>query len=193
MIFDWKNNKEEAMENGIYVEEIINIPRIVMSASEEVICGHTFRNFDTITFEEGTNIENCVFEDCGEINFNECEVDKCSFSKIDTIFAYDSNFTNSSFKELVCDNDMIISLEDSKISYCSFEDVELREESYLCEGVGESLIEHSSFSDIRTSREDKEIVVGEETVGKIFKYKVQISIIDEESCIGLENISYTDQ
>lgn len=192
MIFDWKNNKQEALKNGICEEQIFSVTRIVMKATDGVVAHHTFRNFEKLEFEEGTRIEDCVFEDCGDITFDECKVDDCSFSRIETIFSARSNFTNSQFKELVCDNDMIISLEDSEISHCSFDDVELREDSYLCDGVGTSWIEHSSFSNIRTSREDKEIIICEETVGKIFKKKKQFCIVDEDSCTGLNCIAGLD-
>ncbi len=192
MIFDWKNSKEEALANGIYEKEIFTTIYIMMKATNKVVAHHTFRNFEKLEFEEGTLIEDCVFEDCGTITFDECRIENCSFARIDTIFSTRSNFTNSNFRELVCENDMVISLEDSEISHCSFEDVELREDSYLCDGVGTSWIEHSSFSNIRTSREDKEIIICEETVGKNFKRKKQFCIIDEDTCTGLACIAGLD-
>ena len=192
MIFDWKKNKEEALANGIYEKEIFTTIYIKMKATNKVVAHHTFRNFDKLEFEEGTLIEDCVFEDCGTITFDECRIENCSFTRIDTIFSTRSNFTNSHFKELVCESDMVISLEDSEISHCSFEDVELREDSNLCDGVGTSWFEHSSFSNIRTSREDKEIIICEETVGKIFKRKKQFCIIDEDTCTGLACIAGLD-
>lgn len=192
MIFDLKNNKQEAMKNGICEEQIFSVTRFVMKATDGIVAHHTFRNFEKLEFEEGTRIEDCVFEDCGDISFDECKINACCFSRINAIFSVRSNFTNSQFKELVCDNDMIISLEDSEISHCSFYDVELREDSYICDGVGTSWIEHSSFSRIRTSREDKEIIICEETVGKIFKKKKQFCIVDEDSCTGLDCIADLD-
>lgn len=189
MLFDWKNNKDEALENGIREEKVLTTTYIMMNAPNKVVAHHTFRNFDKLDFEEGTLIEDCVFEDCGTISFDECRIENCSFVRVDTIFSARSNFTNSKFKELVCENDMVISLEDSEISHCRFEDVELREDSYLCDGIGTTWIEHSSFSNIRTSREDKEIIICEETVGKIFKRKKQFCIIDEDTCIGLSEIT----
>ena len=189
MVFDWKNNKEEALANGICEVQIFSNTRIVMKTPNTVVSHHTFRNFDKLAFEEGTLIIDCVFEDCGSIAFDECRIDSCSFVRIDNIFSARSHFTNSKFKELACENDMIISLEDSEISHCSFENVELREDSYLCDGVGTSWIEYSDFSNIRTSREDKEIVICEETVGKIFKRKQQFDIVDD-TCTGLDCIAF---
>lgn len=192
MVYDWKNNKDDALKNGIYEKKIYSVVRITMAAENKVVAHHTFRNFEHLDFEEGTLIEDCIFENCGSISFDECRIDGCTFTHVDTIFTVHSNITNSQFKELVCDNDMIISLEDSEISYCNFDDIELCNDSYLCDGVGTSLIEHSSFSHIRTSREDKEIIICEETVGKIFKKKKQFCIVDQDSCTGLNCIADLD-
>lgn len=192
MIFDWKNNKDDALQNGISEKQIFSTTRITMCPKNKVVSNHTFRNFEQLEFEEGTLVKDCVFEDCGDITFDECRIDNCIFKNITTIFSVRSNFTNSEFRELICDNDMIISLEDSEISHCNFYEVELREDSYLCDGVGTSWIEYSKFSHIRTSREDKEIIICEETIGKIFKRKKQFCIIDEDTCTGLECIADLD-
>lgn len=193
MIFDWKSNKDDALQNGNSEKQIFSTTQVTMCSKNKVVSNHTFRNFDKLEFEEGMLIKDCVFEDCGNITFDECRIDNCTFKNISTIFSVRSNFTNSEFRELICDNDMIISLEDSEISHCSFYKVELREDSYLCDGVGTSWIEHSKFSHIRTSREDKEIIICEETVGKIFKRKKQFCIIDEQTCTGLECIVNLDE
>ena len=188
MIFDWNNNKEEALANGIQDPSRSWGNYNVMKATNKVVKNHVFRNFEKLKFEEETLVVDCVFENCKTIDFDECRIENCTFTRIDTIYATQSNFTNSKFKELVCDNSMVISLEDSDISHCSFEDVELKDDSYLCDGVGTSWLEHCSFSNIRTSREDKEIIFCEETVGKIFKRKEKFCIIDKRTCTGLDDI-----
>ncbi len=188
MIFDWKNNKEEALANGVYEKNILSVGLVMMKTTNKVVAHHTFRNFEKLEFEEGTLIEDCIFEDCGTITFNECRIENCSFSRIEFIYSTDDCFSNSKFSKLVCDDDMLISLENTEITHCSFDDVELREDSYLCDGVGTAWIEHCSFSNIRTSREDKEIIISEQTVGKIFKRKEQFCIVDEETCTGLDSI-----
>lgn len=192
MIFDWKNNRQEALSNGMYEAKVFNLVDIVMKAVDGKVSHHTFKNFDKLKFEEGTCIEDCVFEDCGDITFDENNVKGCTFKRISTIFSTRSSFEDSSFSELYCENDMIISLEDTEITDCSFDDVELQNDSYLCDGVGTSWLESCAFSRIRTSREDKEIIFCEETVGKIFKRKKQFCIVDEDSCTGLECIADLD-
>ena len=45
------------------------------------------------------------------------------------------------------------------------------------------------FKYIRKDRNDKELFICEENVGKIFKRKKRYTIVDEESCTGLEWIT----
>lgn len=191
MIFDWKNNKEEALVSGIFEEFTISFCRtyIVVKTVDKVIAHHTFRNFEKLAFEKGTVIEGCVFEDCDAITFGKCKIENCAFSRIDTIFSSQSNFTDCKFQELVCDNGEIIVLEDSEISHCSFENVELREGAYLCDGTSDSWIDHTAFSDVRTDREDREIIICEEKAGMIIKRKKRFCIVDEDTCTGLESFS----
>ena len=37
MVFDWKNNKQEAAKNGICEEQIFSVARIVMKATDGVV------------------------------------------------------------------------------------------------------------------------------------------------------------
>ena len=189
MIFDWKNNKDEALANGIYERTILSVTDLMMGTADKLVAHHTFRNFDKLEFEEGTLILNCTFEDCGDITFDECRIESCTFARLNTVFFIRCGVTNSTFRELVCDNDMVVSLEDAEVSHCTFEDVELREGAYLCDGVGSSWIQHSRFSDVRTDREDKEIIICEETTGRIFKQTRRICIVDEDTCTGLDAVT----
>ncbi len=186
MLFDWKNNKQDALENGIYEKKIYKSTDIIMKSTNKVVAHHMFRNFKKLKLEEGTLVEDCVFVDCGGVTFDECRIEGCTFARVDTIYATDSNFNNSNFKDLVCDNDLIISLANSEISHCVFENVELRNEAFLCDGDSDSLIEHCSFCNIRTDREDREIINCEEIVGKIFKRKQRWNIVYEDTCTGLD-------
>jgi hypothetical protein len=192
MIFDWKNDKEVALANGIYKEKIYSVTRITMKATDGVVAYHTFRNFEKLEFEDGTKIVDCVFEDCGDITFDECAIEGCTFKRVETVFLTRSSVNNCSFSELVCDNDLILSVEDTTIAQCRFDDVELRNNSYLCDGVGTSWVEQCNFSHIRSSRDDKEIIHCEETVGKIFKRKKEFCIVDKDSCTGLNCIAGLD-
>lgn len=185
MIFDWKNNKEEALKNGICEERIFNVSRLVMHAGNEEVTNHTFRNFSKLEFEDGTKVLNCTFENCERVAFDECEVDACTFHCIETIDFVRTNVKNSSFCDITCENDMVISLEDSKMSHCAFKDIALKNDSYLFDGTKDAWIEYCEFSQIQTSRVDREIANCEEIVGGIFKKKKRFCIIDESTCKGL--------
>ena len=187
MLYDWKNNKEDALKNGITEEIILDCySKIVMNAADGVVAHHTFRNFDRLIFEQGTLLEDCIFEDCTELQLDECQIHNCVFQRVDTIFAIDSIFVNSKFTELACEDDMVlIDLTDSKISHCSFDDIELGEESCLCSGTADSWIEYCRFTNIHTYEEEQDIFQCEKTVGKIFKRKKQLNMVDEDTCIGL--------
>ncbi len=190
MVFDWKNNKEEAKENGIYEDEVkcLEYKRIVMKTSDGAVSNHTFRNFEQLEFEEGALIENCIFEDCGDITFNESRINNCTFKNIKTISSCSDKITNSTFCDLKCSSDLIISLESGTISHCTFENAELRKDSLLIDGVGDSCVKNCTFKDIRTDRYDGEIIKGEDFVGKIFTKKISVDIVDKETCTGLEDI-----
>lgn len=189
MVFDWKENKDEALRNGICEEQIFSKTNIVMKAENGRVENHTFRNFPKLEFKPDTLVENCVFEDCGDITFDRCKVNGCVFQRIETIFGDNSTFSKSKFQEIFCDNDLIISLEDGEISHCVFEDIELRNDAYLCVGYGNPWVEYCVFNRISTTRADRELFHCEDTVGKFFKMKKEYCIVDEETCEGLPTIS----
>ncbi len=188
MIFDWKNNKEEAIRNGISEKQNLGSARIIMNADAGVVSGHTFLNFPTLEFEKGSLIKDCIFENCKNITFDDFRVDSCKFKNAGFIFCRESKFTNSTFSDLFCDDDTLICLDYSDISYCNFNNIRLTDDSILIDGASNSLIEHCTFSDIKTERSDGEIILCEETEGLLFKRKVKYSIVDEDSCTGLDEI-----
>ena len=192
MVFDWKNNREEALENGIYEKHIFSGPYIMMRADNGVVAGHTFINFEKLEFEEGTSVEDCVFENCGDITFDESKAENCIFTDVDTIFSTRSNFKNCKFKDIVGDRGCAISMEDGEITGCSFENIKLMDEAYLIEGYGEAWVENCTFKDIQTTREDRKLFIMEEERGFIIKKKKQFCFVDDESCSGLDQVRYID-
>lgn len=149
-----------------------------------------FRNYPMLQIDE-LRLEDCVFENCHTVYFADCKVNNCHFDDIQTLYVDRSPVSGCAFTNLRCDNDCVICLEDSEVSYCSFKDVELTEGAYLATGVGDVWVESCSFENIRTDRKDRELFFCEETVGKIFKKKVQFSIVDEASCKGLDRVRCT--
>ena len=149
-----------------------------------------FRDFPMLRIDDLV-LENCVFENCHTVYFSDCKVSGCQFFGIDTLYADRSPISGCEFEHLRCHNHSVLCLEDSEVSYCTFRDAELTNEAHLISGVGDVWVESCSFENIRTDRKDRELFFCEETVGKIFKKKVQFCIADTASCKGLDGIKYT--
>lgn len=189
MVFDYNNTCETLRNNG---EEFCfsTITDEFAECAQALECdGHTFRNFDTLSFGEHIHITNCVFENCRSITIDTGIVKNCSFCNSSLIILRDTEVFQSTFKDSVSDVDTLISLEDSKIWYSSFNNLKLLNDSYLCDGVGDSWIESCCFDQISTSRQDGCIINCEETVGKLFKKTKKFCIVDESSCKGLEQVN----
>lgn len=154
------------------------------------ITGITFKDYPLLRIDN-LALENCVFENCHSVYLSDCKVNNCRFYGVETVYADDTTIDGCDFEHLRCDNDCVLCLEDAKVSFCNFKDVELTNEAYLVNGAGDVWIESCSFENIRTDRQDRELFFCEETVGKIFKKKVQFCIADTASCRGLDNIQCT--
>ena len=154
------------------------------------VTGITFRNYPMLRIDD-LSLEDCVFENCHTVYFSDCKVNRCQFNGVETVCADRTPIDGCDFEHLRCDNDCVLCLEDSEVSFCNFKDVELTNEAYLVNGVGDVWIESCSFENIRTDRADRELFFCEETVGKIFKKKVQFCIADTESCSGLDKVKCT--
>lgn len=153
------------------------------------VTGITFRNYPMLRVQD-LSLEDCVFENCHTVCFSDCKVDRCRFYGIETVFTDGTPIEGCDFEHLRCDNDCILGLESSEVSFCTFKDVELTNEAYLINGTGDVWIESCSFENISTDRKDRELFICEETVGKIFKKKVQFCIADTDSCSGLDKVKY---
>lgn len=147
----------------------------------------TFRNYPVLRIDD-LCLEECVFENCHTVYLEDCKVDGCRFSGIDTLYADRTPITNSIFEHLRCDHDCVLCLEDSDVSYCTFTDVGLTNGAHLISGAGDVWVESCCFDNIRTDRKDRALCFCEERVGKIFKKTVQLCIMDEDSCKGLDQI-----
>ncbi len=154
------------------------------------ITGITFQGYPMLRIDD-LILEDCTFEDCHTVYFSDCKVNNCQFYGVETVYADRTPINGCDFEHLRCDNDCVLCLEDSEVSFCTFKDVELTNEAYLVDGVGDVWIESCSFENISTDRSDRELFFCEETVGKIFKKKVQFCIADTESCSGLDKVKCT--
>ena len=193
MIFDWNSSKPEALESGMRVHDLCGYTLVTMKPTDGRVENHVFRNFHHLNIEEGAEIVNCVFEDCVNLSFDECKIKNCVFRRVASVELMDSEVFGTRFEKLASDNGEILILTDSTLSGCTFEDVALRDESYLCEGYGDAWVEDCSFKNIRTDRADRELFHCEKTRGKIFKRTKELCIVDEDSCIGLDRVTVLPQ
>ena len=137
---------------------------------------------------EGYELTASQLFNCRVISVTDGIVRDCIFNDFETLYLTNVEAENCLVMNVVCDNDCAISTEDTSFSEFSFENIELRNESYLIDAYGDTSVENSVFKNIRTSREDYEIFNMEETEGIIFKRKKKYSFVDEDSCSGLNLI-----
>ena len=168
----------------------IEIEEDTVKCKYSKITGVTFRGYPMLRIDD-LALEDCVFEDCHTVYFSDCKVNDCQFYGAETVYADRTSVDGCHFEHLRCDNDCVLCLEDSEVSFCTFKDVELTNQAYLVNGVGDVWIESCSFENISTDREDRELFFCEETIGKILKKKVQFCIADTESCSGLDTVKCT--
>ena len=143
-------------------------------------------------YDEGYKAETSQFFNCGDITISEASVTDCIFNNFETLYLTNVEMKSCLIQNVICKNDCAISMEDGEISEVSFENIELRNDSYLIEGYGVPWVGESVFMNIRTSREDKELFHMEEETGIIFKKTKEIQFVDEFSCSGLDLVTSLD-
>ena len=140
--------------------------------------------------DEGYSVKASQFLNCGEILVYDAAVEDCIFDNFRIMFPTNVEMSNCIISNITCEEDWAISMEDGEFSNISFENIDLKNDSYLIEGYGSPWVGDSVFVNVRTSREDYELFHMEETKGKIFKKKVEYSFVDEDTCSGLELIPF---
>lgn len=104
------------------------------------VIGSTFTDCKSITANSGC-FKNCNFVHVGNVSALSSDVDSCRFQNI----------------ENNAEDEGIVFIDDSKITQCTFENVDLQNNSYLIEGGGDSSVDDCQFIDCRTDREDSEL------------------------------------
>jgi len=176
----------------------------LMGFSKAILNNCTFKNIkskievDTISgcsftgcaYISGTEISGASFADCGNVSADSGYFRNCEFIHVKAVFATSSDIDNCKFQRVREDteDDGAILIEDCKITHCSFDDVELRNGSYLIEGVGDACVEYCQFTNCRTDREDLEICHSEIETGKLRKRKIEVDILRDDTCMGLDQI-----
>lgn len=190
MIIDYRNGYEEAITRGIIslqTNPLYDTPHICLNETLDKIENVAFRNFPQLEGEE-LSLINCSFEDCGKLIFNDCDINHCIFYSVDEMEFDDSVVEQCRFERLYSDCGEIITLIDSTMSHCYFEDVKLEEDqewgdaSYLCTGIGDAWMEHCYFENIRTNNSSGEIFHYENRKKKFFGVKKPYCFVDEDTC-----------
>lgn len=170
---------------SMYKAKFVNVEKV---CADNVIFS-IFENCKSVQIgdiDEGYKAETSQFFNCGTINITDANVEDCIFNNFETMYLTNTSMESCLVQNITCDGDCAISMEDGKMSDISFENVELRNDSYLVEGYGAPWVEDSVFLNIRTSRNDRELFHQEETKGLIFKKKKEYCFVDENSCDGLK-------
>lgn len=152
--------------------------------------GACFRNFPHLRVK-GLHLLDCTFENCGKVEFDECDVINCTFRAVERIEAMESKFTHCTFEELKGDGESIMDLDETVIRKSTFRNIALCGEAYLCESDFESTVEECDFRDCSTDREDLELFFCLLETGVIFRRKKEVSIA--LSCTGLDKVRYTGE
>ena len=141
---------------------------------------------------DGEKISGSTFTDCGSITVNAENgyFRNCDFIHVKSVFATSSDIDSCRFQKIRGDveDDGVIFLEDCKITHCSFDDVELRNGAYLVSGTGDACVEYCQFTNCRTDRDDGEICHGEIETGKWQKKWIEVDILRDDTCTGLDKI-----
>lgn len=151
-------------------------------------------SFTGCTYVTGTKISKSSFTDCGNVSASSGYFRNCEFIHVKAVFATSSDIDNCKFQKIREDteDDGAIQIEDCKITHCSFDDVELRNNSYLVDGIGDACVEYCQFTNCRTDRDDGEICRGKIETGKLRKKMIEVDILRDDTCMGLDKIERLD-
>ena len=188
MIFDWKNNKKEALKNGIVMEQILGVTRIIMKTSDGAVSHHTFRNFSKLEFEDDSRIEQCMFEDCGEISACDGIFQACEFHHVDSIFGHYTDFINCHFQNCSSIGPLLTIDSTGGVDECVFENITAQgEDGYIIFSVYNKKsdvkeIKNCKFIHWHTENPDNDISYCEYHSPFIFGKPKYINNIHYESC-----------
>lgn len=151
-------------------------------------------SFTGCTYVNSAEISGSTFTDCGEVSADNGYFRNCDFIHVKTIVATSSDIDSCRFQKIKNEDEdgYTISIQDCKITHCSFDDVELRNGSYLVDGSGDTCVEYCRFTNCRTDRDDLEICHSEIITGKLRKKTIEVDILRDDTCTGLDKIERLD-
>ena len=164
------------------------IPHLVIDDPCAELQNHIFKDYPEITITAAQAVTGSTFENCGQITIEDQTITECKFINIDTLYVTNADVENCEFHKISCDQHTVICIEDGNISHCLFKDIELRNEAWLGDAVGDVLVDYCRFENISTDREDGELFHCEEERGFLFKRTKCFDVVDDRTCTGLEDI-----
>ena len=181
VIIDWNDGRDELLKKGMSVTETYSGEEWNLELQDHCVV----RNFPAV-YVKNARLTDCIFENCSKVTLSEGTAVRCVITQADVVYLDNLRMYDSTFRDIACcTGGLLISLEDSVLCGCSFRNVELKNDVYLADGVGDCLVEKCSFENVTTDRDDGELFRCEETVGKVFKRVREYDMVDRNSCVGL--------
>jgi hypothetical protein len=157
MIIDY-NDRKNAIAEGI----VINKNGDAEYHGSEQVRSISFKNFQKLQFENVT-IEDCRFDNCGEVSIYDGEVRGCNFCNVSAIEGHYASFTDCIFSRC-CSYGALLTIDsEGGVEGCSFENITaLSEDGYVIFSVYKSKndvrdIERCSFVDCICENEEEEL------------------------------------
>lgn len=163
-------------------------PYLVIDDSCKALQNHVFKGYPRITITAAQAVTGSTFENCGTIAVEDEAITNCKFINIETLSVTNADVENCEFHKISCDQHTVICLEDGIITGCLFKDITLTNDAWLCDAVGDVSVDHCRFENIATERADGELFHCEEEHGFLFKKTKCFDIVDDSTCIGLDDI-----
>lgn len=177
------------LENPEVTREGVTVKDGKVEFSGTILRDVVFRNYPRLKFWK-KRLQNCRFENCKCIQMDDGMLLDSYLTGFEDLMLDGTPTLCCTMEHLRCDEDCLIFLANGEISGCTFRDIELRKDAYLVEAEESGWLEVSSFENIRTDREDKELFNCQVEEGIIFKTKRQKNFVYEESCTGLDQVQY---
>lgn len=182
-VFEWKDEKRNN-QDGIVIEEGF------IKCLDGYVSNVVFRNYPKLEIFD-LRLSNCEFVNCGFISVYDGLLMDCKFHNIDTLSSTRSDVVHSTFQNLQCNNEAAIFMEDCQMANCQIRDVELTNDAYLCQGVGDVQIKHCDIRNCVTDRRDRKVFCGIQLKKGFFKSREkECEIVDEFTCTGLDQVKY---
>ena len=182
VIFDYNNNDTSNAE--------ITLVDSLVRSKTGYVSNVVFRNYPKLDFID-LCLVNCEFVNCKFISAYDGTVLKCTFDNFDSLFATRTEITDCTFRNLHCDHEGAVFLEDSTMALCSIQDSEFTNNAYFCEGLDDSHVGYCTIDNCSTERQDHQLFYGYRVVKKGFKkVAVEQDIVDSVTKDNLKQVKY---